>query len=58
MQLFEQNVKTLDIFFMMYYNNIISQPDMTVVFSVPEGVEIDYHNKRVEFTEKRILCKI
>lgn len=34
----------------IYYKNIISRPDMTVVFSAPEDVEIEYYNNKVELT--------
>lgn len=36
----------------IYYNNIISQPGMTVVFSASEDIEIDYYNKKVELSAK------
>lgn len=36
----------------IYYNNIISKSDMTIVCSLPEDVEIKYYNKKVEITAK------
>ncbi len=36
--------------FEMYYSNIISRPEMTIVFSSSEYVKIDYYNKKAEFT--------